>query len=79
MGNTLGNLEGSRSPLLESSPRVRQPPCHVSSVSFGEKRSRTPLTTSSAIAISSLDVILPIPLAADHLTTVVLSLRHSRR
>lgn len=52
---------------LPSSANARQPPCQAESLSLKLNSSSTDVTTSSANSLGNLPVILPIPLAADHL------------
>ena len=52
---------------LPSSANARQPPCQAELDSLPENKFKTKPTTSSAKSIGNRAVILPIPLAADHL------------
>lgn len=56
---------------LPNSAIVKQPPCHASCGSNGFRISMTDPTTSSPKSFGKRLVILPIPLAADHLISLL--------
>lgn len=82
VGTVISSLEGSNAPLRASSASARHPPCHIESDSLAtasdeSNRWSNAATRSSASCNGKRLVSLPMPLAADHRTTVSLSPAHT--